>query len=92
MSRLTRSDHVEMMKEPERWPLYSVLAMKRSNSGELTIDEGFAIMVAYDPLAVYKIGVGRLTPGSLLKTQLVGVPRLEYASYEDIYDDGWRVD
>lgn len=92
MPARTREQHIEMMQDPSLWPLFSVLCMKREETANLPIEEAFAIMTAYDPMVIYKIGVGRLKPGKRLVPQLEGVPRLEYASYADIYDDGWRVD
>jgi hypothetical protein len=90
MAGYTRDEHIEMMQNPDRWPVFPVLPLVR---------EGRKFN---DPEKLGFLFCGALRGANTDPTVLVGVlgmtkhgeklPRKKYESFEALYDDGWRVD
>jgi len=79
-------DHVEMMKNPDWWPAYPVLPLKRGHLGS-KLEVGFMVDEKGFEYTVFKGSIFEIRDNfdtSASKTQ--------YNSYEEIVQDGWEVD
>jgi hypothetical protein len=81
------AESLAMMQEPNRWPKWPVLPVKRRH------DKGgpeCGLMIEGRP-TVYIANMFTLTPGALMP-QLETTQSFGYPSYNDLVNDGWIVD
>lgn len=77
-----RTADITIMREPHRWPLMDILPLRRHH-GHDAIAESARLIV--DGRGVQPVVVsGSRKDGTYSERR--------YASFDDIYDDGWRVD
>ena len=82
----TKEDHIAMIKDPERWPLFPFLPMKHrtEKEGQWPV-HGF--IVKFYPKRVYRRSIHEMAEGASLD----GMPRDEYESIAALAED-WEVD
>ena len=79
--------HVIMMKDPDRWPTWPRLPLvKRDGSHAVGFLLNTVLEGAHTDPTVY---IGNLFNARL---DVETCPCIQYASFEALYDDGWRVD
>jgi len=70
---------VNMMSTPNKWPAWPMLPLKRGSSIGFLFDNDKVKTTVF---------LGNIFCGKAPST----LPKMEYTSYEAIYNDGWRVD
>ncbi|MBI2851974.1 MAG: hypothetical protein HYX84_02555 [Chloroflexi bacterium] len=72
-------DHIQMLKDEDRWPRWPVLPMIRRRDGEC------GLVVAGRGPTIYLANLFQLD-------KLPSAEKISFASYEDMVDAGWEVD
>lgn len=82
---MTPEMHLAMMRDPMRWSQV-VLPVKRGDY--MHTDDGLGVLIGDGRPIVYLVNMYALALGDALKN----APKLEYASFEALQADGWKVD
>ncbi len=77
-------DPLAFIRDPDRWPCHPVLPVVNRLYKP-------GIVLAGDAPVVYEVNMYGLKTG-LLAPQLARVPTHTYTSYEEMLEDGWRID
>lgn len=86
------ADHVRMMQNPDDWPVWPVLPVKRRNSdGSSWPELGLMVAIHEYRYRVYHATIPELRQGPLAP-QLATIDSTVYTDAEAIVDAGWRVD
>jgi hypothetical protein len=91
MDEKERKEDLKMMKDPDTWTHWPILPMKKVVGPEMP-KMGF--MLATGKPVVYLTNMCDLRGlgVSTIQEVMEKVPSKEYASFEKILDDGWKID
>lgn len=84
--RIQRDFQIKFMQMPDEWPRWPLLPLKR---GPFSYEQEFGFMVEGEGLVVFRGALYQLFDKKL---SIEDFSREEFASFEAIYDAGWRVD
>jgi len=79
------TEEVKMMKDPGSWPMWPVLPVVKHAAGSC------GILTADGKPIIYLVNMLDLSSG-VLKDMLVDKPKVEFESFEAIFNAGWEVD
>lgn len=82
---MERTDEIAMMRDSDQWPRWPILPLKRNNGGFL--ETGRLMEHVVDPSAFSAPPL--VNPW--VENTVTGEQRV-YSTFEQLYDDGWRID
>lgn len=80
-----------MMLNPEGWPRYPLLPLKRSDPAESHRLE-YGTLYRGTGFIVYLVGIYAIPAGRRLPDVLEPYKAMVYSNVDAVLDDGWRVD
>lgn len=86
-----RQQDAAMIREPEEWPRWPQLPLKRSRDGFTELGVMFAVKEWLDTPTVFLGGMNEFR-GETFTEAVAGHERKEYLDLDGLLDDGWTVD
>ena len=88
---MNKEAEIEFMVNSDNWPCFPVLPIVNREYPKENGLSGAGILVADNGPIVYKLNMFTLQSGSL-DWQLQEAEKVTFASFDELYDAGWRVD